>query len=95
MQPSSPGVEQVILRWHLQRGLVPIPKASSKAQPNRCQPANRHRAHPQAALPQASSKAHLEENIGVYDFELSAGEMAAITGLNRNQFALFDADVLA
>jgi len=60
---------QTILRWHLQRGLTPIPKASSKA--------------------------HVVENFGVYDFSLSADEMRSLDGLNRDQFALFDADVLA
>ena len=61
---------QTILRWHLQRGLAPIPKASSKA--------------------------HLRENIQIYDdFELSSTEMSAMNHLNRNQFALFDADALA
>lgn len=60
---------QVILRWHLQRGLTPIPKASSKV--------------------------HLAENIDCYGFELSSNEMATIDRLNRDKFALFDADVLA
>ena len=60
---------QAILRWHLQRGLVPIPKASSLA--------------------------HLQENIDVFDFELTAKEMKTISALNRDQFALFDADALA
>lgn len=60
---------QVILRWHLQRGLTPIPKGSSKA--------------------------HLVENYNVFDFELSAREMDTVASLNRDQFALFDADALA
>ena len=60
---------QVILRWHLQRGLTPIPKSSSKA--------------------------HVVENFGVFDFALSAAEMGALDALNRDQFALFDADALA
>lgn len=60
---------QVILRWHLQRGITPIPKASSKA--------------------------HLAENYDCFGFELSAADMATLDGLNRDQFALFDADVLA
>ena len=38
-------VAQTILRWHLQRGLTPIPKGSSKA--------------------------HIVENFGVFDFALS------------------------
>ena len=27
---AQPAIHQVILRWHLQRGVTPIPKASSK-----------------------------------------------------------------
>eukprot|EP00588_Corethron_pennatum_P005864 CAMPEP_0194285428 /NCGR_PEP_ID=MMETSP0169-20130528/30149_1 /TAXON_ID=218684 /ORGANISM="Corethron pennatum, Strain L29A3" /LENGTH=359 /DNA_ID=CAMNT_0039031543 /DNA_START=72 /DNA_END=1151 /DNA_ORIENTATION=+ len=60
---------QVILRWHLQRDITPIPKASSKKR--------------------------IEENQNVYDFSLTAIEMEAIAALNRDQFALFDADELA
>ena len=55
---SAPNpVAQVILRWHLQRGLTPIPKSSSKA--------------------------HVVENFGVFDFALTPGEMAALEELNR------------
>ena len=68
-QAHGKSAAQVCLRWHLQRGLTPIPKASSKV--------------------------HLAENAACFDFELSAAEMAAIKQLNRDQFALFDADVLA
>ena len=46
-------------------------------------------------MPRIASQVHLVENIGVYDFELGAAEMAQIRDLNRDQFALFDADVLA
>ena len=60
---------QVILRWHLQRGLTPLPKSSSKA--------------------------HAVENFDVFDFELADAEMRTIAGLDRGQFALFDADALA
>jgi len=60
---------QVILRWHLQRDITPIPKASSKKR--------------------------IEENHNVYDFSLTAIEMEAIAALNRDQFAIFDADELA
>ena len=60
---------QTILRWHLQRGLTPVPKASSLD--------------------------HIRENFDVFDFALSPSEMATISGLNRDKFALFDADVLA
>ncbi|MDR3070116.1 MAG: aldo/keto reductase [Propionibacteriaceae bacterium] len=43
---------QIILRWHVQTGVVPIPKASSTAR-------------------QA-------ENLDIFDFELTAGELAVI-----------------
>jgi diketogulonate reductase-like aldo/keto reductase len=50
---------QVVLRWHIQRGVIPIPKASSAA--------------------------HLQENFDVFDFELTAREMAFIANMNMNQ----------
>lgn len=46
---------QVTLRWHLQRGLVAIPKSADEGR--------------------------MAENLGVVDFELSDGHMAAIAGL--------------
>lgn len=53
---------QVVLRWHVQSGVVPIPKA------------NRRR--------------HLEENLGVFDFELGDAEMSALDGLNERWSSL-------
>ena len=50
---------QVILRWHLQRGVV--------------------------AIPGSSNPAHIGENISVFDFSLSDGEMAKIAALDRNE----------
>ena len=47
---------QVILRWHVQSGFVPIPKSANEGR--------------------------LRENLAVYDFELSPGDMAAIATLD-------------
>ncbi|MDO5759690.1 MAG: aldo/keto reductase [Bacteroidota bacterium] len=52
-------IAQVILRWHMQRGLVTIPRCDNDA--------------------------HTEENIRIFDFELSPAEMEIISGLNRDQ----------
>jgi diketogulonate reductase-like aldo/keto reductase len=60
---------QVALRWHLQRGVTPIPKASSRKR--------------------------IAENLAVFDFELSAAEMDAVSALDRGTFAIFDGDQLA
>ncbi|HEX6228035.1 MAG TPA: aldo/keto reductase [Solirubrobacterales bacterium] len=53
---------QVILRWCIQVGAPPIPKAA--------------RAE------------HREENLDVFDFELGAAEMDALTGLNEHYSSL-------
>ncbi len=50
---------QVILRWHLQRGVV--------------------------AIPGSSNPDHIRENISVFDFSLTDGEMAQIATLDRNE----------
>ena len=60
----TPG--QVILRWHVQLGSLPIPKSSN---------AGRQR-----------------ENLDVFGFELSADEMAAISGLAEPDGRLFGGD---
>ena len=52
-------VVQVILRWHLQRGVV--------------------------AIPGSSNSDHIRENISVFDFSLTDGEMARIAALDRNE----------
>lgn len=57
---------QVVLRWQVQLGSVPLPKAAS--------------AERQA------------ENLAVFDFELSADEVASITALGRPDGRLFGAD---
>lgn len=50
-------VPQVILRWHIQNGRIPIPKST-------------HRDR-------------IRENINVFQFSLSPGQMAAINGLSK------------
>lgn len=53
---------QVLIRWNLRRGTVPIPKANQRQ--------------------------HLEENIDVFDFELSEGDMEILNGLNERYSSL-------
>ena len=48
---------QVALRWHIQKGLVAIPKAARRE--------------------------HLEENLAIFDFALSEGEMREISAIGR------------
>ncbi|WP_409293249.1 aldo/keto reductase [Peribacillus sp. SCS-37] len=50
---------QVILRWHLQNGVVPIPKSVTPAR--------------------------IKENIDIFDFTLTEGEMNQIDSLNRDE----------
>lgn len=57
---------QVVLRWHVQHGYVPIPKSAS---PQRQQ-----------------------ENLAVFDFELSPDELAAIDALDRGEAHVMDSD---
>jgi 2,5-diketo-D-gluconate reductase A len=57
---------QVVLRWHVQLGLIPIPKTSKP-----------HR---------------LDENIDVFDFELSSEEMDDISALDRHGEGAVDSD---
>ncbi|WP_462188478.1 MULTISPECIES: aldo/keto reductase, partial [unclassified Frankia] len=56
---------QVVLRWHIELGIVVVPKSAS---PRR-----------------------LAENIDVFDFTLSAEEIAAISGLDRGAAGEVDA----
>ena len=51
-------VAQIVLRWHIQRGVAVIPKSNSKER--------------------------IVENLNVFDFELSAEEVASISALNTN-----------
>lgn len=57
-------VAQVILRWHIQRGVVAIPKSVHQ---------NR-----------------IEENIRIWDFELSGEDMAAIAGMDTGHSDVVD-----
>ncbi|XP_077536061.1 1,5-anhydro-D-fructose reductase-like [Haemaphysalis longicornis] len=57
---------QVLIRWLLQRGIVPLPRSTSPA--------------------------HIQENIQVFDFELSKADIDTLIGLNKNQ-RLFTYDV--
>lgn len=57
---------QIVLRWHLQKGRVAVPKS----------------AHEQRQ----------QQNLNVFDFELTNAEMAAIDGLNTNAGPRRDAD---
>jgi 2,5-diketo-D-gluconate reductase A len=61
---KTPG--QVVLRWHIQQDLVPIPKSS-----------NRER---------------LVQNLAVFDFELTADELAALSALDGTGRAPADSD---
>jgi diketogulonate reductase-like aldo/keto reductase len=58
-KPYGKTAAQVILRWHLQRDLVVIPKSVHKER--------------------------IVANADLYDFALSAAEMAAIDAMNRDQ----------
>jgi 2,5-diketo-D-gluconate reductase A len=57
---------QIVLRWHVQQGLIPIPKTSNPVR--------------------------LSENIDVFDFELTAEELDAISALDRNGQGAVDSD---
>lgn len=57
---------QVVLRWHLQRGFVPIPKSASPVRQR--------------------------ENLAVFDFELTADEVAAISALDKGEDRVTDSD---
>ena len=57
---------QIVLRWHIQQGLVPIPKASSRA--------------------------HLAENLAVFDFVLEETEIAELSALDTGEAGILDSD---
>lgn len=58
-QTHVKSVVQIILRWHMQEGLV--------------------------AVPGSTNPAHIQENIDIYDFELTDDEMAQIRALDRGE----------
>lgn len=53
---------QILIRWNLQLGTVPLPKANRPE--------------------------HLQENIEVFDFELSDADLSALSGLNEQYSSL-------
>jgi len=54
-------IAQIVLRWHIQNGLVVIPRSSNPS--------------------------HIASNIDIFDFKLSAEDMALIDGLNKKKIA--------
>ena len=58
-QAHEKSVVQIILRWHMQEGLV--------------------------AVPGSTNPAHIQENIAIFDFELTDDEMARIRALDRGE----------
>ena len=59
-------VIQIVLRWHVQNGVVPLVRSMSPK--------------------------HQQENIDIFDFELSEEEMKAIDGININSRLRYDPD---
>ena len=57
---------QIILRWHVQNGVVPLVRSMSRK--------------------------HQQENIDIFDFELSDEDMKAIDGININSRLRYDPD---
>ena len=57
---------QIVLRWHMELGLVVVPKSSTTSR--------------------------IRENIDIFDFELSADDVAAISALDRGEEAAVDSD---
>ena len=52
-------IAQVVLRWHLQEGIIVFPKSSKRER--------------------------LQENLDVFDFELSADDMSAIAAMDADR----------
>jgi len=58
-QKYSKSAAQIILRWHIQEGIIVFPRSTSKA--------------------------HLAENLDIFDFALTTDEMAQIRALDKNK----------
>lgn len=58
-EAHSKSVVQIILRWHMQEGLV--------------------------AVPGSTNPDHIQENISIFDFELTEDEMAQIRAMDRGE----------
>lgn len=56
-------LHQVVLRWHIQRGI--------------------------AIFPMSRNKAHMADNMNIFDFSLSEEEMSAIAALDKHRSAIF------
>ncbi len=65
-QKYGKSATQIVLRWHIQLGLVAIPKSGN---PGR-----------------------IAENLAIFDFELAADEMAAISALDQGEDHVADSD---
>ena len=57
---------QIVLRWHIQLGLTPIPKSASVER--------------------------LRRNLDVFDFELTVGDVARLSALDRGEENAFNSD---
>ena len=57
---------QIVLRWHIELGLVPIPRSSNAER--------------------------LRHNLEIFDFSLTAGEIRALSALDRGESAAADSD---
>jgi 2,5-diketo-D-gluconate reductase A len=62
-QKHGKSLHQVVLRWHIQRGVV--------------------------IFPMSRNKAHMADNLNIFDFELSDDEMLQINALDKGHSAFF------
>jgi len=61
-------IPQIILRWNIQNGIIPIPKSRNKDR--------------------------LKQNINIFDFELTSGEILTVDNLNRDMRLRYDPDTV-